>query len=278
MRTVQGPIGFVGAGALTDALAGGLLAAGVPPERMWVCNRGHADRLERFRQVGLRATPSKADVADASDLLVLAVKPADAAAALDELRPSLRPRHRIVSCMAGISTAYVEAALGGQPRVVRAMPNIASAVRASATAISPGRYADGADIDAASALLQAVGEVVRVDEPLLDAVTALAGSGPAYVYCLVDAMVAAASDLGLPEPVAMQLALRTVAGAARLALETERRPADLRAAVSSPGGTTVAGVGVLEAGGFAALVAAALRRAAERSEELGRQWVQPPPG
>lgn len=266
--TGYGSVGFLGAGALTEALAGGLLAAGLPAERIWVCNRADDARLERFRRAGLHATRAKADLA-AADTVVLAVKPGDAATALGELRPVLRPGQRVLSCMAGVSTAHIEEALGGAPRVLRAMPNVASAVRASATALCAGRHCAPGDLDAAARLLSAVGLVVRVDEALLDAATAVAGSGPAYVLLLAEAMAAAGQDLGLPGTVALQLTLQTLAGAARLALETERPPAVLRAAICSPGGTTLAGLRVLEDGGFADLVGAALRRAAERSRELG---------
>lgn len=277
LGTGYGSVGFLGAGALAEAVAGGLIASGLPPERMWVCNRSDDGRLERFRRVGLHTTRSKADLAGA-DAILLAVKPADAGPALRELGPVLRQGQRIISCMAGVSTAFIEDALGGRPRVARAMPNVASAVRASATALCPGRYCEPPDMDAAARLLSAVGEVVRVDEAMLDAATALAGSGPAYVLLLAEAMAASGRSLGLPRPVAVHLALQTLAGAARLALETERPLADLRAAICSPGGTTVAGLRVLEEGGFTALVAAAVARAAERSRELGAEHSAPGAG
>ena len=269
MRGLHGSVGLLGAGALAEALAGGLLAAGLPAERIWVCNRSDDQALEHFRQVGLHTTRAKGELAAAAEIIVLAVKPRDAVAALTELRDVLRPAARLISCMAGISTACIEATLGGEPRVVRAMPNIGSAVRASATALCAGRFARPADVEAASALLRAVGDVVAVPEEAMDAVTAVAGSGPAYVYCLMEAMAEAAAALGLPAPEAQRLIVQTVAGAARLALETERPAAQLRAAVSSPGGTTVAGIAVLEEGGFAPLLVRAIRRAAERSRELG---------
>lgn len=269
-----GSVGFLGAGALAEAVAGGLIASGLAPERMWVCNRADDGRLERFRRAGLHTSRAKADLA-AADTIVLAVKPADAGPALRELGPVLRPAQRILSCMAGVPTAFVEEALGGRPRVARAMPNVASAVRASATALCAGRHCEPADMDAAARLLSAVGEVVRVDEAMLDAATAVAGSGPAYVLLLAEAMAASGQSLGLPGPVAVRLALQTMAGAARLALETERPLADLRAAICSPGGTTIAGLRVLEEGGFAAVAAAAITRAAERSRELGALQASP---
>jgi pyrroline-5-carboxylate reductase len=270
-------VGLVGAGALADALVGGLLAAGLPPHRLWVAYRSPGPRVERFRAAGLHVTQDKAEVAAAARTLVLLVKPADAAAALAELRDLVRPDHRILSCMAGVSTAYIEGALGGQrTRVLRAMPNLGAAVGASATALAAGRFADAEDRQAARELLAALGDVVEVDEDLMDAVTAVAGSGPAYVYYLMEALGDAARALDLPAAVARRLILQTVFGAAKLALESGRPPADLRQAVSSPGGTTVAALEVLEACGFRGAVEAAVRRAAQRSRELGRQWGPSP--
>ena len=266
-------VGFIGAGALAEALIGGLCAAGLPAERIWVNSRSDGPRMERYRQLGLRPTGDKAELAAVADTMILAVKPKDAAGALAELRDLVRPDHRLVSCMAGISTPYIEGALGGRPRVVRAMPNLGCAVRASATAVSPGRFTDRDDLDAAKDLLAAVGPVFEVDEDRMDAVTAVAGSGPAYVYYLMEAMAEAAADLGLPGPVARAMIAQTVFGAARLALDSERPPSELRQAVSSPGGTTVAGIGVLDAAATRQVMAAAIRRAAERSRELGRQWA-----
>ena len=266
-------VGFIGAGALTEALIGGLRNAGLPGERIWVNSRSDNPRLERYRQQGMKPTADKAELAAAADTLILAVKPKDAAGALAELRDVVRPQHRIVSCMAGISTAYIEGALGDRPRVVRAMPNLGSAVRASATAVSAGRFTDRDDLDAAKDLLVAVGPVFEVDEDRMDAVTAVAGSGPAYVYYLMEAMAEAAGDLGLPTPVARAMIAQTVFGAARLALESERPPSELREAVSSPGGTTVAGIGVLDAAATRQVMRTAIQRAAERSRELGRQWA-----
>ena len=265
-------IGLIGAGALADALVGGLLAAGFPRQCLWVTNRGNTARLDRFASAGLRTTRDKAELAARVAMLVLLVKPKDALSTLAELRAWLRPGHCVLSCMAGISTAFIEEALGGAPRVLRAMPNIGSAVRSSATALATGRFADEGDATVATELLQAVGEVVRVPESMLDAVTALAGSGPAYVYLLMEAMAEAAATLGLPEAVARRLIPQTVFGAARLARESEQTPAELRAAVSSPGGTTVAGVRVLEDAGFRQALVAAVGAAAARSRELGRQW------
>jgi pyrroline-5-carboxylate reductase len=270
------PVGFVGAGSLATALATGLLASGVPAEALWVGYRTESDRLGWFRARGIRLTRDKAALARAARTLVLLVKPADADAALAELRDHLTATHRVVSCLAGVPTGYLEAALGGRPRVLRAMPNLASAVRASVTALCPGRSAGPEDAEAVGRLFARVGLVVPVVEDDLDAVTAVAGSGPAYVYLLMEALTDAAVDLGLPRDTAAPMVLQTVLGAAELAAASPRSPAELRASVTSKGGTTQAALEVLEAAGFRDLVARAVARARDRSRALGARW-QPAP-
>ncbi len=264
-------VGLIGAGSLAQALVRGLLASGFPAGGLWVTNRTDPVRLQRFAAVGVR-TGDKAAVTAAADLLVLLVKPKDAAATLAELRPLVRPGHRILSCMAGISTAFIEQALGGEPAVLRAMPNVAAAVRASATALATGRFANERDAAAAGTLLRAVGDVVRVPEEALHAATAVAGSGPAYVFLLMEAMAEAAQGVGLPQAIAGQLVGQTLLGAARLAAESGQSPAELREAVTSPGGTTMAGLAVLREAGFREALVAAVGAAERRSRELGRQW------
>ena len=271
----SGRIGLIGAGALARALVRGFLATGWPAADLWVTNRADDERLAALRGQGLQATRDLDALTGAVDLLLLLTKPKDAPMVLEALRDRIGPGHRLISCMAGVSTQFIESTLGGVPRVLRAMPNLASAVGASATALAPGRYAEPSDVDAAVRLLRTVGEVVTVEEGMLDAVTAVAGSGPAYVFLLMEAMTEGAAALGLPGPVARALVAQTVSGAARLVTAGEGSPAQLRQAVSSPGGTTLAGLGVLEEGGLRRLVALALLRATERSRALGQGWDGP---
>ena len=271
------PIGFIGAGALAGFLADGLLAAGWPPAALWMCNRGDDARLLRFAGAGVHVTRAKAEVCGRAAMLLILVKPKDAPATLAELAPLLRPEHLVVSCMAGIPAAFIEAGLGGRPRVLRAMPNIGSAARASVTGLAPGRYADAADVDRATGVLQAVGMVAPVQESAMDAFTAVCGSGPAYVFLLMEALAAVAADLGLRGPLAQRMIVQTVLGAAQVAAASERPPEELRAGVSSRGGTTMAAVEVLEAAGFRQALGEAVRRAAARSRELGLAWASLPP-
>ncbi len=270
-------LGLVGAGSLAAALVGGWLAGGWTPGQLWVTNRSDAQRLERMRAAGLRTTRDRAELLAAVDVVVLLCKPAAAAEALAEIAPHWQARHLLLSCLAGVPTAFLERALGTplRPRVVRAMPNIAAAVRASATTFAAGRHARPADLELAATLLCAVGDAWRVEEGAMDAATAVAGSGPAYVFRFLESLGRAALAAGLPAELAGPLVLRTVEGAARLAAQDPRPPAALRAAVSSPGGTTLAGLTALDEGGLDALLAEAVARARTRSREMGASWSDP---
>jgi len=202
-----------------------------------------------------------------TDGAIVAVKPAyvtDASAALGRIGC-----RRVLSIAAGVSTATIEAALPAGTPVVRAMPNTPALVGAGASAIAAGSSAGDDDVAWAESILSAVGIVVRVPEEQLDAVTGLSGSGPAYVFLVAEAMIEAGVAVGLPHEVASRLAIQTVFGAGRLLAESGDSPEDLRAAVSSPNGTTVAGLAVLDERGVRDAFTAAVRRATERSRELG---------
>ena len=208
------------------------------------------------------------DVPVPADGAIIAVKPGyvvDAASALADVGVG-----RVLSIAAGVAIATIEGALQPNTPVVRAMPNTPALVSAGAAAIAPGKAATDADVAWAESILSAVGIVVRVPEEQLDAVTGLSGSGPAYVFLVAEAMIAAGEAVGLPRAVSEQLAIQTIMGAGRMLAESGQSPEDLRAAVSSPNGTTVAGLGVLDERGVRDAFAAAVARATERSRELGR--------
>jgi len=259
---------------LASSLVQGLLRAGYPPQALWGCNRGDPARLRAFAAQGLVCTQDKAAVCAAAPLLLLLVKPKDAPAALQELAPHLRDHHVLVSCMAAVPLDVIERALGGRPRVLRAMPNIASAVGQSATALAVGRFAEPADVQATLALWRHLGGVTLLEESALDAATAVCGSGPAYVFLLMEALAEAALRQGLPPAAVPAMVRQTVLGAAQLAAEGPRTPQDLRAAVSSKGGTTEAATEVLEAAGFRQALAAAVQAAVQRSRTLSLVWQQ----
>ena len=263
-------LALLGGGRMGEALLSGLLAAGWDAASLAVAEID-ADRRrvleERFP--GIRVAPSPAWTVADTDVVVVAVKPGDVATALEQATPSLGPETLIVSIAAGVRLATVEASVP-ERAVVRAMPNAAALVGRAATAIAGGRHATDAHLELAERILGSVGVVVRVPEPHLDAVTALSGSGPAYVFLVAEALIDAGVLTGLPRPVAETLTRETLLGAATL-LGTGESPEALRAAVTSPGGTTAAALHVLEQRGVRGAVLDAVRAAAARSRELGEE-------
>lgn len=244
-----------------EALASGLQAGGWPPGLLAVVE---VDPERRRALPGSVATVSEAGPAAGA---VVAVKPHDVPAACAALRNA--GTGRVLSIAAGVTIAELEERLG--PAVVlRAMPNTPALVRQAASALAAGSRAGPGDVEWARTILQAVGTVVELPEAALDAVTGLSGSGPAYVFLLAEALVDAGVLVGLSRPVAHHLAVHTLLGSARLLVESGDEPAQLRAAVTSPGGTTAAGLRALEAAGMRAAVLEAVAAAAQRSKELGR--------
>lgn len=266
-------IGFIGGGAMAEALVGGLLAAGVDREALRVAEPEAARRAHLEATLGVATTVDNAELAGASDVVVLAVKPgvvgevlaALEAAGLDRTRPLW------ISIAAGVTLATLESGLGVDARIVRAMPNTPALVRAGATGICGNERASSADLESAVALFEGVGLVwCAPEEALLDAVTGLSGSGPAYVFAFLEALMEAGVAAGLPSQAAEALSFQTVFGAAKLALESEHGPAELRRRVSSPGGTTLAGLARLDEEGFARAIREAVAAATRRAAELGR--------
>ena len=247
------------------AVVGGLLRAGwAPPAQLTVIETLPARRAELEKEFpGIQVLPGL----DAGEGLLLAVKPADAAAACRAAAPLGFPR--VLSVVAGASLESLAAWLGSEVSVVRAMPNTPALVGAGMAAIAGGPTASAEDLDWAQGILAAVGRVVRVPESQLDAVTGLSGSGPAYVFVVAEALIDAGVLVGLPRPVAEELATYTLLGAARLLAETGESPAALRAAVTSPGGTTAAGLRALEDRALRAALIDAVVASTERSRQLG---------
>jgi pyrroline-5-carboxylate reductase len=221
------------------------------------------------RETGVCAGATNAAVVAASETVVLCVKPQDALEVLRSSAAGLRGR-LLVSIAAGLSLAQLEEAVGAGVRVVRVMPNTPALILRGASAYALGAEATEADAQSVERLFGAVGVVARVRESLLDAVTGLSGSGPAYAYLMVEALADGGVLMGLPRDLALRLAAQTLAGAAEMVLQTGQHPGPLRDAVTSPGGTTIAGLEALENGGLRAALIGAVRAATERSRELGR--------
>lgn len=256
---------LVGGGRMGEALVAGLLAAGWAPAEDLAVAESVASRREQLAQrfPGLLVV----DQPVAAEGAVVAVKPADVPAACAALAGT--GSRRVLSIAAGVPLRRLEEALGEEVAVVRAMPNTPALVGAGAAAIAAGTAASPADLDWAEELLGSVGIVVRVPEALLDAVTGLSGSGPAYVFLVVEALTEAGVLAGLPRDVSARLTVQTLLGAARMLVETGETPEALRAAVTSPGGTTAAGLRALEAAGVRSALLEAVAAATARSRELG---------
>jgi pyrroline-5-carboxylate reductase len=261
-------LAILGGGKIGEALLSGLLRGERTPADIVVLEK-HPERAEYLAVThGVRVVDA-ATAAGAAQTLVLAVKPQDIDVLLAELHDVVTPQHLIVSVAAGVTTAHLEARLVDGVPVVRCMPNTPALVDQAMTAVSAGAHADEAHLAVAESLLQAVGKVVRVPESQLDAVTALSGSGPAYFFFLVEAMIDAGILLGLPRTLAADLIVQTAIGSAVMLRDSGEHPVQLREAVTSPGGTTIAAIRELEVHGVRAALLAAIEAACLRSRELG---------
>ena len=263
-------IGFLGAGKMATALAKGFLRAGlVKPSQLFASDvaKGAIDAFAA--ETGGTVSASNAATVAAADVLVLAVKPDQVGELLQQLGSALDPaRHLIISIAAGVSLKTMSAGLGPSARLIRVMPNTPCLVGCGASAFSRGSLATDADAALVLKLLSNVGLAVEVSEKLLDAVTGLSGSGPAYVYQIIEALSDGGVRMGLPRETATKLAAQTVLGAAQMVLTTGQHPGPLKDAVTSPGGTTIAGLHELERGGLRGILMDAVEAATERAREL----------
>lgn len=261
-------VAILGAGAMGEALLRGLRAAGWTADEVGAAVR-RPERAERVTRVtGCRVTLDPTEALAGRQVVVVATKPRDVARLLDQIERAIAPPQVLVSVAAGVPIATYETRLEGVA-VIRAMPNTPALVGEGVTGIAAGSHAGEESVAAATSVLSAVGDVRQMDESLMDAVTAVSGTGPAYVFLLAEALVEAAIREGLPRDTAETLVYRTVRGAGHLLTETGLTPAELRGQVTSPGGTTAAAIHILEEKGFRAVVEDAVRAAAERSRQLG---------
>ena len=255
---------------MATALGRGWLAAGLMTAQTGRASDPVPAARSRFtEQTGLPASTDNREVVAASDILVLAVKPQTVPDLLTEIGGSVTGRHLIVSIAAGISLKQLAAGLPATPRMVRVMPNTPCLVGASATAFTPGPGCRPDDVALVERLFAALGKAIALPESLLDAVTGLSGSGPAFVYVMIEALADGGVRMGLPRDAALALAAQPVLGSARMVLETGQHPSQLKDAVASPGGTTMAGLHALERGGVRAAFMDAVEAATKRSAELG---------
>ena len=268
-------IAFLGAGNMAEAFIKGLLRAGVAAPAEILCTDRRLDRLaELERLYGIRTSPDNRAAAAEAQIVFLSVKPQVMNRLLDEIAPALDERKLVISIAAGVPLAAIERKVGHGIRIVRTMPNTPALVGAGATAMAAGDHATEADLAQAKALFDSVGKTVVVDEPLLDAVTGLSGSGPAYVFLVIEALADAGVKVGLDRRTAQDLAAHTVLGSAKLLLETGEHPGRLKDQVTSPGGTAIAGLHTLEAGGLRTTLMNAVEAATRRAHELGKRFLE----
>jgi len=268
-------IAFLGAGNMAEALMKGLLRAHVALPSEIICTDKRGERgPELTHKYGVRFEKENLAAVRAASIVVLSVKPQAMNKLLEEIKPGLDESKLVISIAAGVPIEAIERKVGHGVRIIRTMPNTPALVGAGATALAPGEHATEADLAQAKALFEAVGMAVVVEEPLLDAVTGLSGSGPAYIFLIIEALADGGVKAGLARDQAQELAAQTVLGSAKLLIETGEHPGRLKDQVTSPGGTAIAGLHTLEAGGLRTTLMDAVETAANRSRELGKKFLE----
>jgi pyrroline-5-carboxylate reductase len=265
-------IAVVGAGNIGRALIGGLLKGhDLKPEQIRASRRTQESLDELSAQFpGIRTSVENTDAVSGADIVILAIKPQMASRVISEIKPCVQDHTLVISVLAGVTTATLQERFGRNLPIVRTMPNTPALVDEGATAICAGAYATPEDTQKARAIFEAVGRVEIVPEYLMDAVTGLSGSGPAYIYMVIEALTDAGVKQGIPRPIAARLSAQTVFGASKLVIETGKHPAILRDEVTTPGGTTISAIAELESHGLRTMLINAVATATARSKELSQ--------
>ncbi len=269
-------ISFIGAGNMAEALIGGIIGSGSAVPENIICSDVREDRLEFMgKTYGIGTTSDNLEAASSGDIVIYAVKPQIIASVLRETAEKLDMSKLIISIAAGIPLEAIEIALGKELRLIRVMPNVAALIKEGAAAIASGKNALKEDIELAMSIFNSVGKSIFLKENyLMDAVTGLSGSGPAYIFLIIDALADAGVKVGLSRQDAIPLATQTVLGAAKMLLETGAHPGELKDMVTSPGGTAIAGLHYLEKGGLRTTLINAVEAATNRSKELGEIMIK----
>lgn len=269
-------IAFLGGGNMAEALIKGVVVAGAAHVHDITVTDVSVQRLDYLRTTyGIAVSQNNIDTVRAADIVILSVKPQVMDRVLDEIGRTADRAKLVISIAAGVTLDRIEQGLPLGPRVIRVMPNTPALVLAGAAGLSRGANATAADMAVSREIFGSVGRAVEVDEKLMDAVTGLSGSGPAYVFTMIEALADGGVKAGIPRPLALELAAQTVFGSAKMVLETREHPARLRDMVTSPGGTTIAGMHELEKGKLRATLISAVEAATKRSRELGGASVSP---
>jgi pyrroline-5-carboxylate reductase len=269
-------IAILGSGNMGEALISGLIVSESSEPKNIICTDIREEKLDEIRRdYGVRTTTDNLKAVAESDVIVYAVKPQIIAAVLKETAEKLDMSKLVISIAAGVPLAAIESCLDKDLRLIRVMPNIAASVKEAASAIAAGAHATQEDIDLAMAIFNSVGKSIFLKENyLMDAITGLSGSGPAYIFLIVDALADAGVKMGLARQEALFLSTQTVLGAAKLLLETQEHPSQLKDKVTSPGGTAIAGLATLEEGGLRTTLIHAVEAATNRSKELGEVMIK----
>ena len=263
-------IGIIGTGNMGEALIDGLLHSRSSVPENIICSDVKKEKLKTVREkYGITSKTNNPDVVKASDIIIYAIKPQIMTKILKETADFLDSSKIIISIAAGVPLSAIESCLNKELRLVRVMPNIAAFVREGASAIAPGRHTSEGDLKIAKAIFDSVGKSVIIEESLMDAITGLSGSGPAYIFLIVDALADAGVKMGIARDDALFLSSQTVLGAAKLLMDTKEHPGKLKDKVTSPGGTAIVGLHTLEEGGLRTTLINAVEAATNRAKELG---------
>jgi len=266
-------VSFIGAGSMAEAVIAGIVHQKVlEKNQIYVINKENKARLDNLHeQYGIMGSTNKEQVINDADIIVIATKPHDVESALKDMAIYIKPNQLLISVVAGVSTEAIVKAVGKNVPVIRTMPNTSATIGYSATAICKGEFATDQHLAQAKELFEAIGSVSVVNEEQMHIVTGISGSGPAYIYYLVEAMEEAAKDEGLEEDIAKQLITQTIIGAGKMLQKRTESPAILRENVTSPNGTTAAGLATLQQRKFKEAMVACVKSATRRSEELGKE-------
>ena len=268
-------IGIIGTGNMGESLINGLLYARSSAPKNIICSDIRKDKLKWVSDTyGVVTTTSNTDVVKASEIVIYAVKPQIMAPTLRETAAYLDMSKVIISIAAGVPLAAIESCLNKDLRLIRVMPNIAASVKEGAAAIAPGKHASKGDLKVAKAIFDSVGKSIIIEEEFMDAITGLSGNGPAYIFLIVDALADAGVKMGLSREDALLLSAQSVLGAAKLLLETNEHPGRLKDKVTSPGGTAIAALHTIEAGGLRTTLINAVEAGTKRSRELGEMMIK----
>ncbi|HWO75748.1 MAG TPA: pyrroline-5-carboxylate reductase [Bacillus sp. (in: firmicutes)] len=269
-------IACIGAGSMAESIIEGILGRGlVSPASLFVTNKQDQQRLQYLQEkYGVQTTYDLEGILKEAQCIILAMKPKDAHEALETIKPYVQRTSVIISVLAGIPINTIEKILGEEFKIVRAMPNTSAAIGKSATAIAHNQRVSEDEVKNVVQLFSSIGVTAVVDEEKLDAITGLSGSGPAYIYYIVEAFEQSAKELGLDEEIAKTFIIQTLMGAGEMLNQTKKEPADLRKAVTSPGGTTEAGLKVLESLHVKEALVSCVKEATRQSKKLGKEYVK----